>query len=174
MVSITSALSSINSSPLSLFGGRRIEQLCRERGHVWRDSPLDPAGTVAMFMRQVIAGNVSLAETCRLAGSEVSPQAYCKARRRLPLGVIHVLFGDLQDRLAPETKADAHLWHGHRVLLIDGSSFSTPDTLELRSHFGTATGQETREGSEVIYFCTDSRPLIFLLHVASVDPCERS
>lgn len=135
-----------------MFEGGRIEQLSRECGHVWGDSPLGPAETVVMFMRQVIAG------------SEVSPQAYCKARRRLPLGVLHGLFGDLHDRLLPETKADDHLWHGHRVLLIDGSSFSTPDTPELRGHFGTATGQAPGCGFPVAYllvlFCASTGLLL--------------
>jgi hypothetical protein len=164
MVSITSALASINSSPLSLFPHGRVGQLSRELGHAWRDSPLGPAETVAMFMRQVIAGNVSLAETCRLAGSEVSPQAYCQARRRLPTGVLHGLFGDLQDRLDPGTHAHAHLWHGHRVLLIDGSSFSTPDTPELREHFGTASGQAPGCGFPVahllVLFCASTGLLL--------------
>lgn len=169
MVSITSALSSINSSPLSLFADGRVEQLSRDHGHRFRDSPLGPAETVAMFMRQVIAGNVSLAETCRLAGSQVSPQAYCQARRRLPMGVLHGLFGDLQDRLAPETGSDArlwhgHLWHGHRVMLIDGSSFSTPDTPELREHFGTASGQVPGCGFPVahllVLFCASTGLLL--------------
>jgi hypothetical protein len=164
MVSITSALSSINSSPLSLFAPGRVEQLAREHGHAFRDSPLGPAQTVAMFMRQVIAGNVSLTETCRIAGSQVSPQAYCRARQRLPLAVLHGLFGDLQDRLAPETRCDAHLWHGHRVMLVDGSSFSTPDTPELRTHFGAASGQAPGCGFPVahllVLFCASTGLLL--------------
>jgi hypothetical protein len=33
------------------------------------------------------------------------------------------------------------LWHGHRVFLLDGSSFSMPDTPALRRHFGQPSGQ---------------------------------
>jgi hypothetical protein len=78
--------------------------------------------------------------------------------------VIHGLFSELQDRLAPETRTDAHLWHGHRVMLIDGSSFSTPDTPELRSHFGTASGQVPGCGFPVahllVLFCASTGLLL--------------
>jgi hypothetical protein len=33
------------------------------------------------------------------------------------------------------------LWHGHRVFLLDGSSFSMPDTEELQAHFGQPSNQ---------------------------------
>jgi hypothetical protein len=37
--------------------------------------------------------------------------------------------------------AEAELWHGHRLWIADGSSFSMPDTPALREHFGQS-GQQ--------------------------------
>jgi hypothetical protein len=35
-----------------------------------------------------------------------------------------------------------HRWLGHRVLLIDASSFSMPDEPQLQAHFGQPSGQK--------------------------------
>jgi hypothetical protein len=43
----------------------------------------------------------------------------------------------LTEALAPETRTQG-TWRGHRTFLVDGSSFSMPDTPELRAHFGTS------------------------------------
>src|SRR5262249_59314745 len=39
-----------------------------------------------------------------------------------------------------DRNADA-LWHDHRLFALDGSSFSMPDTAELREEFGYSPGQ---------------------------------
>ncbi len=43
----------------------------------------------------------------------------------------------LNGALIPETRTQG-TWRGHRTFLVDGSSFSMPDTPELRAHFGTS------------------------------------
>lgn len=40
-----------------------------------------------------------------------------------------------------ECVRDTGLWLGHRLFIVDGSSFSMPDTDELREHFGQPGGQ---------------------------------
>jgi hypothetical protein len=45
------------------------------------------------------------------------------------------------EQLGPEID-DTGTWHGHRVFVADGSSFSMPDVPELQKHFGHPTGQE--------------------------------
>ncbi len=44
----------------------------------------------------------------------------------------------MRDVLAPDSPGD---WLGHRVLYVDGSSFSMPDTPELQRAFGQPGGQ---------------------------------
>ena len=137
MVTIASAVELINSDPLLCLGGAEaVERHCVALGHHWRERSLGPADTVEMFARQVIAGNVSLAETCHLSDVPVTAQAYCMARKRLPLAVLHELFAEQHERLMPVTSESDRLWFGHRTFLVDGSSFSMPDTPALREHFG--------------------------------------
>ena len=52
---------------------------------------------------------------------------YCKARRRLPEGLLPRLVRDTADRLQ-DGAPGGWLWHGRRVVIVDGSSVSMPDT----------------------------------------------
>lgn len=154
MVTIAQAAASIKSAPLAVFSDGLIDQLCRDCRHEFRSSPLDPANTIATFMQQILAGNVSLAETVRITGSKVTPQAYCAARQRLPLDVIGGLVDDLHQRFLPQTRTRSHLWKGHRLFLADGSTASMSDTPDLRDHFGTPSGQAPGCGFPVAHLLT--------------------
>jgi hypothetical protein len=65
--------------------------------------------------------------------------AYCQARKRLPLAVYHWLVE--RTAAAVRTTSDGARWLGHRVWVVDGSSFSMPDVPELQRHFGQPSGQ---------------------------------
>ena len=52
--------------------------------------------------------------------------AYCKARQRLPEGVVKRLYGQVADRLEDGVEA-AHRWWGRRVFLADGTTVLRPD-----------------------------------------------
>ena len=137
MASIAVSLERIKRNPLDVLDRKTVERVCRERGHDWRDRQLDPATTVALFLQQVAHGNVPCTEVRHLAGGHAfTPQAYCQARARLPLGVYQDLLSEVCDAVMPQTKRAEHRWHGHRTFHIDGSSFSMPDTPELRKAFG--------------------------------------
>ena len=72
-------------------------------------------------------------------GWSFTDSAYCQARKRLPLAV----YDRLLERTAAalRTASDAARWLGHRVWIVDGSSFSMPDEPELQLHFGQPAGQ---------------------------------
>lgn len=53
--------------------------------------------------------------------------AYCKARAKLPERFLQRLACDVGRLLEDETP-HAWRWHGHRVVLVDGSTLSMPDT----------------------------------------------
>ena len=143
MASIASSLERIKRNPLDVLDRKTVERVCRDRGHQWRDRRLDPATTVALFLQQVAHGNVPCAEVRHLAGGHAfTPQAYCEARARLPLGVLQDLLTEVCDGVMPQTRRPEHLWHGHRTFHVDGSSFSMPDTPELRKAFGLPSGQK--------------------------------
>lgn len=117
-----------------------IEQACVEAGHQWRDRELGPVTTIKMFFLQILYGNVACDFVPHLAGKDVTGSAYCTARGRLPLQALQTLLTRCTARMA-ECVKDTGLWLGHRLFLLDGSSFSMPDTDELRDHFGQPGGQ---------------------------------
>jgi len=151
MASIAYCLKRIKDDPLGVLGREGIERVCREHDVCWRQRQLDPATTIGLFIQQVLHGNAPCSEVRHLAGasgvaagagSSFTPQAYCAARARLPLAVYRTLLNEVYQRLVvPQTHRDAHLWRGrHRTFHIDGSTFSMPDTPELRKAFGLPSG----------------------------------
>lgn len=151
MASIDSALERFKRDPLGVVDRQLIEQICNENNYNWRDRDLDPTTTIALFVQQVIHGNCSCAEVCRLGGGTFSASAYCQARSRLPLRVYGDLLSETIQRAMPQAGGQEHRWHGHRTFHIDGSTFSMPDTPELRLAFGTPTGQKPGCGFPVAH-----------------------
>jgi hypothetical protein len=117
-----------------------ILQACLAAGHRWRERELGPVATVKMFLLQILFGNVACNYVPRLAGKDVTGSAYCEARARLPLEALEALLTRSTTKMA-ECMRETGLWLGHRLYLVDGSSFSMPDTPELQEHFGQS-GQQ--------------------------------
>jgi hypothetical protein len=55
-------LKHIKSNPAAALQCGVIERVCREHDYHWRRRELDPATTVALFLQQVLHGNVSCIE----------------------------------------------------------------------------------------------------------------
>jgi len=154
MVSIVACIGRIKNNLCRILNRLQIERHCREAGyHPRQIGPLGPATTLGLFMQQILQGNVSCAAVRHWAGKSFTPQAYCDARMRLPLPVVQ--------RLALETAAamerdggsqQEHRFHGHRVLLLDGSSYSMPDTPELQKRFGQPGMQKPGCGFPVAHW----------------------
>jgi Transposase DDE domain len=117
-----------------------IRVVCREAGHSWRERELGPVTTVKMFLLQILFGNVACNFVPHLAGKDVTGSAYCEARARLPLAALQSLLTRSTTKMA-DCVRETGLWLGHRLFIVDGSSFSMPDTRELRCHFGQS-GQQ--------------------------------
>jgi hypothetical protein len=142
MASLFHAVARVKRDVLDAFDRTAVERVCDEFGHAWRDRELDPATTVALFVQQVLHGNVPCSEVRHLAGGGgFTASAYCQARSRLPLAVMQSLLTRVVDAALPETHLTAHRWLGrHRVFHIDGSTFSMPDTPALQKAFGLPSG----------------------------------
>lgn len=134
MVTILPALRQVREDLAGLLDREAVEQVCRDLGYVWRDRRLDPYTTLHLFILQMAHQNTAMTHLPHLSGEWFSASAYCQARQRLPAAVIQRLVDSVARSLkrCPETP----LWHGHRLMLIDGSGFSMPDTPELQAHFG--------------------------------------
>ncbi len=75
-----------------------------------------------------------------LAGHAFTAGAYGQARARLPLAVFQAVLKNLIHAVIPQTQVHPR-WRGRRTFLIDGSSFSMPDTPELHARFGQSGNQ---------------------------------
>lgn len=141
MVSIAAALRRFKRDPLGVIKRRVVEQSCREHQYAWRERELDPTLTIAYFAQQIIQGNTPCSEVRHIAGRSFSASAWCQARARLPLAVYQSILTRVCEAAMPQTHQPQHLWRGHRTFHVDGSSFSMPDTSELRRVFGQPSGQ---------------------------------
>jgi Transposase DDE domain len=126
-----------------------VDELARQVGHQWRQRPLPPSLTIWFFALQILNGNCAINALRHIGGLPTQASSYCAARMSLPLELFTRLF-DAVSRMAASALGagsgnDATtLLNGRRVLLADATSFSVPDTIQLRDHFGYPAGQ--REG----------------------------
>jgi hypothetical protein len=151
-VSIVDALATIKRNVANCLSARSIERACQAENHRWRQRELGPVETIHAFITQVLHGNAACAHTVRLAGLNCSAEAYCQARARLPLSVYQRLLK--QTSQAAQRSSAVPLWRGHRTFLVDGSSYSMPDTPELQAYFGQPGGQRPGCGFPTAHWLT--------------------
>src|SRR5580700_3955275 len=152
MSTLTESLRQVKSHLAAVLPDRLIHSSCRNVGHVWRNRQLGPTVTTYLLLQQVLHGNPAVGELRRLSQLDFSDSAYCQARQRLPIAVLR----DLQRAVAGRSRAEldedrSSRWKGHRVFLIDGSSFSMPDNAELRETFGQPCHQSEGCGFPVAH-----------------------
>jgi hypothetical protein len=142
MLTIDQALRRIKGNLEAYLPQRLVQRLADQTQLGRRRRTLTPVVTTFLFLRQILDGNTACSHLRHLAGLEFSAAAYCRARRRLPFG----FFQRLQNAVTQACFDAAPLpsaarWHGHEVYLIDGSSFSMPDTPDLQQAFGQPGNQ---------------------------------
>ncbi len=139
-------LDSLRHDPNRLFAGLLDPALVQEAlDHErvrWRDCVFTPVVTLWTFLGQVLCPDHS----CRAAVARLiarltahgeapcSPDTgpYCKARQRLPVAVLSRLARRTGQILEDQAPADGR-FKGRRVLLVDGTTVSMPDT-EANQH----------------------------------------
>jgi hypothetical protein len=149
MATIAGALARIKEDVGRFLPEESIEAACVAAGHRWRERALGPVRTVHLFVLQVLHFNAAITALRRLAKVPFSPGSYGDARKRLPLAALQSLLRSSAEALRPTHGADpgvggagAHLWHGLRALLVDGSSAVVPDAPPLCAAFGRPSGQK--------------------------------
>ena len=129
---ISTTLNTLRQDLAAKLGGDFIHHACRLAGHSWCDSCLlTPAAIIHWFLIQVLHGNTALTHVSLLAGRAFTASAFCQARARLPLAVFQTVLREMVKILVSATEA-VGLWLGHRIFLVDGSSFSMPDIPRCR------------------------------------------
>ena len=147
---VTAVLKHIKADLAQILDAPMILALCREAGYQWRPRVLDPVTTVHLFLLQILHGNTACSHLPHLAKQRFTASAFCQARTRLPLGIWQQLLRRTTASL-DQTTQDEGRWRGHRTFLVDGSSFSMPDTPELQEHFGQPGGQRPGCGFPVAH-----------------------
>lgn len=147
--SISPALGRVKQNLSKVLPERSITEACLAVGHRWRNRLLDPVVTVQLFVLQILNFNTSLTHVRHLAGNEVKPSAFCQARKRLPLAAMQRLLRLMWDAVSNRSN-DGGCFLGHRVVLVDGSSSSTPDNKALQSVFPQSKRQRKGCGFPLI------------------------
>jgi Transposase DDE domain len=118
-----------------------IRDACRQEKYTWRRRLLDPVTIIYLFLLQILHGNTACRHVVHFGCWTFTDSAYCQARKRLPLRVYHRLLEQTAAAARQATAAECR-WFGHRVWVVDGSSFSMPDTPELQAGFGQPPNQK--------------------------------
>ena len=173
MVTILPALRKVRKDLAGLLDRKAVEQACRDLGYTWRKRRLDPYATLHLFILQVLHRNTAMTHLPHLAGEWFTSSAYCQARQRLPLAVFERVVNSFTRATVSTqdaTTGDAGRWRGHRVMLIDGSTFSMPDTWELQAYFGQPGAQRRGCGFPVAHLLAMIDADTGFLHDVIVSP----
>lgn len=129
----------------------RIVQAFGEARWKWQGWIYTPATTVWTFLSQCLAPDHSCRDAVarliawRLArgmpSCSAETGAYCTARGQLPEETCSRLMRDTGRRLDEAAPAE-WLWLGHRVLDVDGSTITMPDTAENQAEYPQQSSQK--------------------------------
>lgn len=124
-----------------------IERALLAAGHDWRVRELPPVVLIGLMMTQVLHAT-SLRGALRAGCVDATPTALCKAKQKMPLDVIQHLVSDLAGQAqgvidSSKPCCPVGVLPGQlpgqlpgRVVMVDGSSASMPDTPALQNAFG--------------------------------------
>lgn len=132
--SIARSVQKVKEDLGAVIDGDLIVKLCQAAGHAWRDRVLGPVETIYLFISQVLHGNTSCAHVRQFGNFAFTRSAYCEARSRLPVEVFRELLRAIGQRVTNEASG-VGLWRGHRIVSVDGSTFSMSDTKQLQALF---------------------------------------
>ena len=138
-----------------LLTAEQVEQALRDEKVSFRDRLFSPLVTLWVFLSQVLDPDHSCrAAVARflawraargLAPCSANAGAYCKARGRLPEGVLARL-ARATGRQPQDQAPDGWRWHGHTVKLVDGTTVSMPDTPQNQKAFPQSRAQKPGVG----------------------------
>jgi hypothetical protein len=133
-----------------LLSEERIDESFGISRALWQGWIYTPAVTVWVFLAQCLSADHSCVEAVagliawrlarRLPRCSAKTGAYCTAREDLPEEACSRLMRET-GRAVDEAAPREWRWHGHRVLDVDGSTFTMPDTPENQAEYPQVPGQ---------------------------------
>ncbi len=127
-----------------VIAAKRLMQLVAEEAGWYRERVYSPLVTLVLFIEQVlsadhscqdaVARGVSARVALGQAPCSLNTGPYCKARGRLPVGLLERLGREVGERLIAG-QPRAWLWRGREVKLVDGTTLSMPDTRQNQKSF---------------------------------------
>lgn len=134
MATISSVLSGIKQQLHVYLPASEVHALCQAFGYRFRVRCLPPVQSVHLLCIQILA-QVALENLRHVAGlADISAQAISKARQKLPLPVLLALVSQVARRMSCVPVRTC--WHGHRIILADGTTLLTCDTPALAAYSG--------------------------------------
>ena len=149
-----------------VLSAEQIEEALRAENVSWREIVFTPVVTLWAFLSQMMDPDSSCrAAVARVLGWLVANQQptcsphtdpYCKARQRLPEGLLQRLTRQTGRRLSNDALNDWR-WKQRRVKVVDGSTVSMPDTPENQAAYPQSRTQKPGVGFPiariVVVFC---------------------
>ena len=149
-----------------------IRQALRDEAVSFRDRLFSPFVTLWVFLSQVLDADqccrAAVARFCawraarQLPPGSPDPSAYCKARGRLPEGVLSRLTRVTGRRVQDHGSA-AWLWNGHPLKVVDGTTASMPDTPANQQEYPQPNSQKPGLGFPIVHMV-----VLFSLTVGTV------
>lgn len=132
-----------------------LQKLVVEEVGTFRERIYPPLTTLGLFIGQAlspdgacqdaVARRLSERASQRLAACSLNSGPYCKARKRLPLGLIRRLTQKVGETLEQDSPADWK-WRGRSIKLMDGTTISMPDTESNQSVYPQSGMQQAGLG----------------------------
>jgi hypothetical protein len=149
MTSFAAALQQIKGDLRQAVPAALINRATAALGIGGRNRLLTPDVTIHLALYRALHAGTAITHLRHLTGVAFTPSAYCQAIARLPESFFRLLQILVTDRLRDDRQEDR--WYGHRLFLIDGTSVSMPDTLDLQTAFGQPGGQQPGCGFPVAH-----------------------
>lgn len=117
----------------------------------YRERIYTPTVTLSLFMNQVLSSDGSCQNTVNtytigrvfnnLEPCSTGTGAYCKARKNLPLKMVRSVAQQTGQMIVEQTP-DTWQWRDRRVVLVDGTTVTMPDTEENQEMYPQQSGQK--------------------------------